>query len=138
MRDVVFCRMVDDINGNLDDVLNQYRLRKLAVNYTSKDISRIIVNGKQLWQYPSQDKEVINYTECVIDVVCYLCNIDRIVNKDKGGTITSNDIMEGKVDGTLTKAMLDENAEGVEVTTTLEEADESLKKWGSKKRKETK
>lgn len=129
MRDVVFCRMVDDINGNLDDVLKAYRLRKLAENYTSKDISRIIVNGKQLWQYPSEDDSVIQYTNCVIDIVNYICNIDKIFNKDKGGTITSNDIMEGKVEGTLSKKMKDENEKGVEVVTSIEGADVSLESW---------
>ena len=131
MRDVVLCRMVDDINGNLNDVLKEYRLRKLAENYTSKEISRIIVNGKQLWQYPLEDSSVIQYTNCVIDIVNYICNIDKVFNKTKGGTISSNDIMGGKVTGTLSKKMRDENENGVEVARTLQQADNMVANWGS-------
>ena len=51
---------------------------------------------------------VINYTESIIDIVCHILNIDLNDDKPKG-TITSNDIMEGKVEGTYHKELKDYN-----------------------------
>lgn len=109
MRNVVTSKMVKDVIGNLDDLLKQYRLTKIATSYVSEEIAMLLVTGKSLWQYPSKDQMVIDYTNCIIDIVCYILNIRD--EKDKGGTITSNDIMEGKVEGTLHKKLNDDNEE---------------------------
>ena len=109
MRNVVTSKMSKGVIGNLDDLLKQYRLNKIANNYVSEEIALLLVTGKTLWQYPTKDEMVIEYTNCIIDIVCYILNIRD--EKDKGGTITSNDIMDGKVEGTLHKKLNDENEE---------------------------
>ena len=136
MRNVVYSQTMDDIvnlMGSLDDMLTQYRLVKLASNTFSKDIRRVSVLGKMLYQYTSTDPDIIEYTECIIKIVCHILNIhDESENLPKG-TITSQDIMDGKVEGTYHKELKDYNEKlvkdtGVVIATTLESADESLEK----------
>lgn len=129
MRNVVYSQIMDDIVGNLDDVLGQYRLTKLAENHFSKDIRRLSVLGRTLYNYATNEEDVINYTNCVIDVTCHVLNIHD--ENEPHGTITSNDIMEGKVPGTLHKELKDFNENfqeetGIHIVTTLEEADKTL------------
>lgn len=107
MRYVVYSKINKDVMGSMDSLLAQYRLKKLATNYLSESCSLVLVTGKPLWQYASTDKSIEDFTNCIIDIVCHICNLDTLDDKAKG-TITSNDIMEGKVDGTLTKKMLEE------------------------------
>lgn len=127
MRYVVYSKVNPDVMGNLDGLLEQYRLKKLAETVLSRDVSRVINQGKPLWQYPSKDADIISYTDAVIDIACHICNIENARQGGKGrGTISSNDIMEGKVDGTLSKKMRDSQT-GVEVATTLDQADAQLR-----------
>ena len=85
----------------------------------------VLTLGKVLWQYASKDEDVIQYTNSIIDIVSLILNIQELNNEAKG-TITSNDIMMGKVDGTLTKEMLEKTSR-VEIYTSLEDIDNSLK-----------
>lgn len=125
MRFVVYSKINDDVIGSLDDILSQYRLKKLATNVLSKSISLVLVTGKDLWQYESDDESIIEYTNCIVDIVFHICNLERL--GEKRGTVTSNEIMEGKVDGTLTKKMLERDNIPVDVCSTLDECDKSLK-----------
>ena len=117
---------MDDIVGNLDEVLEQYRLTKLAENKFSKDIRRLSVLGRTLYNYATTEEDIINYTECIINVACHVLNIHD--ENEPHGTITSNDIMEGRVEGTLYKELKDYNEQfkDVHIVTSLEEADKSL------------
>ena len=126
MRNVVYSQVMDDIVGNLDAVLEQYRLTKLAENKFSKDIRRLSVLGRTLYNYATTETDVINYTNCVINVACHVLNIHD--ENEPHGTITSNDIMEGKVEGTLHKELKDYNEQfkDVKIINTLEDADKSL------------
>lgn len=127
MRHVVYSKLSKEVIGNLDSVLQQYRLINIAKNYVSEEIALQLVTGKTLWNLASTDEMVIDYNNCIVDICCHILNIS---NEDEPkGTITSNDIMEGKVDGTLTKKMRDEQEamEGIEILTEIPEAENSLK-----------
>ena len=131
MRNVVYSQVMDDIIGSLDDVLAQYRLTKLATNTFSKDIRRVSVLGKPLYQYASNEPAIIEYTECIIKIACYILNIHDDEEDLPKGTITSQEIMEGKVEGTYHKKLKDYNDKlakdtGVVIATSLEAADKSL------------
>ncbi len=131
MRNVVYSQIMDDIIGNLDDMLAQYRLTKLASNTFSKDIRRVSVLGKTLYQYTSNDPDIIEYTECIIKIACHILNIHDENEDLPKGTITSQDIMDGKVEGTYHKELKDYNDKlakdtGVVIATSLEAADKSL------------
>lgn len=117
MRYVICSKFNRDAMGGLDSLIDEYRLRKLTTSYLSEEVSLVLTTGKLLWGYPSRSRDVDEYSQCVIDIVCHILNID-LGNNTAKGTITSNDIMEGKVEGTLTKKMMDENANlGVSVDT---------------------
>ncbi len=130
MRTVVYSKIMDDVVGDLDAVLAQYRLNKLASCRFSKDVQRVAVIGGTLYQYASEDEDITNYTEFIIAIACHVCNIHD--ESEPHGTITSQDIMDGKVDGTYHKELKDYNeaydkaTERVKIARTLEEADSQL------------
>ena len=127
MRSVVYSKMIDDVVGNIDNVLEQYRCKKIAENVMSKDIQRLFALGKSPYQHPTDNEDIIGYTNCIIDIACHVCNIRR--EDEPKGTITSNDIMDGKVEGTLHKELKDFNDKFAEehpdlvIATSLESAD---------------
>lgn len=130
MRTVVYSKIMDDVVGDLDSVLAQYRLNKLASCRFSKDVQRVAVIGGTLYQYASEDEDITNYTEFIIAIACHVCNIHD--ESEPHGTITSQEIMDGKVEGTYHKELkdyneaLDKATEGVKIARTLEEADSQL------------
>lgn len=126
MRHVVFSKMSKDIIGNLDEVIKQYRLKSIAKNYVSEEVALQLVAGKSLWTLPSSDNMIKVYNDCVADIVCHILNIRS--DDEPKGTITSNDITDGKVDGTLTKKMreeAEESAGGIEILAEIPEPDGS-------------
>ena len=151
MRYVIINKYVSDIPVNFDDMLKQYRFFKLTSCSLSLDIARVNATGKPLWEFPSNSPDIVEFNNCIIDIVCHLLNItneedeptdDKQKDKSKDkpkkekkklkgrGTFTSNDIMDGKVEGTLhhkfAKKQKEDELKGNKVCTTLQEADESL------------
>lgn len=110
MRFVVYSKINPDAMGSLDGMLQQYRLKKLTTINLSLAVSLVLVTGNPLWQYASSDKDILGFTDSIIDIACHICNITRESDLQRG-TITSTDIMEGKVDGTLTKKLLERQEE---------------------------
>lgn len=125
MRYVVISKYVSDIHCDFTGMLNQYRFTKLTSCCLSPSIARVNATGKVLWQFPSDNEHIIEFNNCIIDIVCHLLNIEdeKSINR---GTFTSNDIEEGKVDGTLHKKIKSKRKDTPEVITTIEDADKSL------------
>ena len=113
MRFVVTNRMSKDAIGSMDNLASQYRCKILATNYLSEELYLLAVTGRKLFRVESTDELVIAYTDCIIRIVCHILNIDLEGNKPKG-TITSNDIMDGKVDGTYHKELKEFNEQFAE------------------------
>lgn len=109
MRYVVANRMSKDAIGSLNELAKQYRCKILATNYLSEELYLNNVIGKKLFRCESTDEFVAKYTECIIIIVCHILNIDLDSESKPKGTITSNDIMEGKVDGTYHKELKEFN-----------------------------
>lgn len=125
MRYVVISKFVGDIIYDFDSMLNQYRFVKLGTCRLSLDIARVNAIGKTLWDYASDSEDIIEFNNCIIDIVCHLLNIEEEKEEESKGKFTVNDIMDGKVDGTLHHKY--KSNEGVpEIYRTLEEADKSL------------
>ena len=87
----------------------------------------------------SRHEDVIEYTNMIIYIIALICNIDLTgdANKNKKvkqgrGTITSQDIMDGKVEGTTTKKLKDRAKEqGYDTSVSIgsiEEMDDLLNK----------
>lgn len=108
MRFVVANKTSKDAIGNLESLCSQYRCKLLTTNYFSEELYLLAVTGKVLFRAESTDESVIYYTSSIIDIICHILNIDLDNNKPKG-TITSNDIMDGKVEGTYHKELKDFN-----------------------------
>lgn len=108
MRYVIANRVSKDAIGNLDELAKQYRCKILATNYMSEELYLNTIIGKKLFRCESTDELVIKYTECIIIIACHILNISLDKDEPKG-TITSNDIMDGKVEGTYHKELKDFN-----------------------------
>lgn len=100
MRYVVMNKVTKDLIGsNSDEILNQYRLKKLAEMPNSSGIQRTTAMGKSLWQMESTDEDIIEFTTVIATIVCHILGLD---NKSQAkGSFTANDVDEGKVRGTL-------------------------------------
>ena len=104
MRNVICSHMSKDIIGGVDDLLKQYRLTKIATSYMSSELYLLAVSGKTLFNVESTDELVGDFTTAIIDVAAHILNVEHPVEN----VVTSNDIMDGKVEGTLHKKMKDE------------------------------
>lgn len=125
MRYVVISKYVNDIHCDFSGMLSQYRFTQLASCSLSIDVARVNATGKTLWQYPSDSEEIIEFNNCIIDIVCHLLNIED-TKEEHRGTFTSNDITDGKVSGTLHEKMKKKEENLPEIHRTLEDAEESL------------
>lgn len=100
MRYVITNKVTPDLIGaNSDELINQYRLKKLASMRCSDKIQYITAMGKQLWQLESIEPEVAEFTDMIIEVACHILNVDK--GDEAMGTFTANDVDEGKIKGTL-------------------------------------
>lgn len=122
MRFVIYSKDNPDVIGGLDELLKQYRLKKITQSFISRDVHRVLCEGKPVWGYETNEKDIVAYNVNIIDIVKHILSLD--VDRSATGTITANDIMDGKVDGTLSKSYADQP--GVEVATTLDQADAML------------
>lgn len=125
MRYVVVNKYVNDIHCDFSGMLKQYRFTQLTSCSLSVDIARINAMGKQLWDYPTNDRDVVEFNNCIIDIVCHLLNLGENTFKPSG-TITSNDIEEGKVKGTLHEKLSKKSSELPHICKTLDDCDSSL------------
>lgn len=110
MRYVIYNRLCNDAMGSLDGMLQQYRLKHIATSYFSEALYLKIVTGKSLFRCESTDPMVIDFTEFIIRIACHILNIDLTGEKKDKGKITADDIVEGKVEGTVHKKMKDQAA----------------------------
>lgn len=102
MRYVVLSKYVGDIQGvDFESILKKHKLVKLGGCKLSMDVARANAMGKCIWNYTSDSADITEFNECVISIVKHLLNI--LDENDAKGTITSNDISDGNVEGTLTK-----------------------------------
>lgn len=128
MRYVVISKFVNDIHCDFLGMLSQYRFTQLASCCLSIDIARVNAIGKELWGYPSDSEDIIEFNNCIVDIVCHLLNIG-VDEELPTGTFTSNDIVDGKVSGTLHEKLLKKDENKAEIYTTLEDSDKSLKSY---------
>ena len=131
MKHVVYSKIMQDVMGNIDDVLQQYGLVKISESPFSVELARIAVMDKPMYQYESREPDVVAFTDFIISIACFLCNISD--DHPGKGTPTSDQIMNGEVDGTVTKKLRDREKakkEKLNIKTSLKEADESMKGGG--------
>lgn len=128
MRYVVISKFVNDIHCDFLGMLSQYRFTQLASCCLSIDIARVNAIGRELWGYPSDSEDIIEFNNCIVDIVCHLLNIG-VAEELPTGTFTSNDIVDGNVSGTLHEKLLKKDENKAENYTTLEDADKSLKSY---------
>jgi len=123
MRNVITSMTVDDIPTNWDSLLNKYKLTRLGHSGMSLDIARAVAAGQSVYDLPSKSEDIQEFSTCITDIVCHLLNISD--DKRAKGRFTAQDIVDGKVDGTLSKKY--KELEPFPVTSTLEQADNELR-----------
>lgn len=128
MHNVVYSKVMDDIMGNIDEILAQYKLKKLASNPFSKDIARVgVLDKNMLYQYPENNPDIIAYTDCVIAIACHICNIPLDGSEHGKDLITSSAIVNGEVDGTVYQRLRDESNSALRVKVTDESGNRIIK-----------
>lgn len=130
-RYVITSMTVDDIKTDWDSLFNKYKLKHLAHVGMSMDIARTVAIGKPLFEYASNSEDIQEFIDCVTDIACNILNIETEANKAKG-TITSADIMSGKVNGTLAQKFAVEAQDYPEVARTLDQATAMVNKADAK------
>ncbi len=126
MRFVVYSKCSRNVIGNMDEILEKYRLQKLGTTYASEEMTRALVQGLVLYQCASEDADIIAYTECVIAIITHICALDT---KLAQGTISSNEIMDGTVKGTLHNVMLEESVENGVTIVAPDKLDPNVPMW---------
>lgn len=82
MRYVICSKTNPDVIGNLNSLIEQYRLKVITTTVASRDISRVLNQSKPLWQYASTDEDIVEYTNSIIEIVSNLLNINAETNID--------------------------------------------------------
>ena len=143
MRNVVTNIVADDIPVDWTGIMKEYGLNHLANMPISVDVNRLIASGKLPFNYPSTSTEIQAYNDYIAKIVCNILNIDiNTVDKDKKkeakGTVTSNDIEDGKVEGTLHKKLKDEGENQPKIYRGINAAVSSLENADNKPKEEPK
>ena len=114
MKNVVFSKLAKNTMGaNLQAICDEFKLNNLAHSYNSEEIYYQLVLNRVIYNTESKNEDISIFVDMIIVIVSHICNIDLTGDKDKKkksapkGTITSQDIMDGKVEGTVTKKMKD-------------------------------
>lgn len=103
-RYVITSKIVDDIKTDWGIIFKKLGLKHLTSIGLSLDIARILAQSRPVWGVADSSEDVAEFNNAIIDIVCHLLNISRDGKALKTiGTFTSNDVFDGKVDGTLTK-----------------------------------
>ena len=140
MRNVIFSKMSGNVMGSqLTQILNQYRFRCITTTYLSEEVNnQMVTKSGCIFQIESTNEDVIDYTRAIIDILCHICNIDLTGERDKKKSklVSSQDIMDGKVEGTVTKKLMDRAKEqgydtAINVSST-DELDQYLDEGGNK------
>ena len=125
MRFVITNKVTPDLIGsNSDELINQYRLTKLASMRCSDKVQYVTAMGRQLWQMESVEPEIAEFTDMIIEVACHILNVER--GNEAKGTFTANDVDEGKIKGTLRHKNKEKEKSMPPIITTLSDADSSL------------
>lgn len=111
MRNVIFSKMSRGIMGsNLNNLLSQYRFNLITTTYLAEEVNnQMVLKSGCIFQVETTNQDVIDYTNSIIEIFCHICNIDLTGEKEKrkAKLVSSQDIMDGKVEGTVTKKLMD-------------------------------
>jgi len=77
MRYVVENKTIDDTMGNLDSLYKEYGFKRLSHCGLSYEIARVCSLGNPLWGYTTFDNTVLDFNRCILDIVCYICDISQ-------------------------------------------------------------
>ena len=75
MRFVICSKTNPDVIGNLNSLIDQYRLTKVTTTVESRAIGRVLCMSKPLWQYPSPEEDIVAYTNSIIEIVEMILNM---------------------------------------------------------------
>ena len=75
MRFVICSKTNPDVIGNLNSLIDQYRLTKVTTTVESRAIGRVLCMSKPLWQYPSSEEDIVSYTNSIIEIVEMILNM---------------------------------------------------------------
>ena len=75
MRFVICSKTNPEVIGNLNSLIDQYRLTKVTTTVESRAIGRVLCMSKPLWQYPSSEEDIVAYTNSILEIVEMILNM---------------------------------------------------------------
>lgn len=99
LKYVITSSVIEDIKTDWSSVLGKYGFKHLASTPFSMDIARVSASGSPIWGYPSNADGIVKFN----NAIAIICN--KILGSDvdlSGGTLSVDDVVNGKVEGTTT------------------------------------
>lgn len=102
MRYVVTSMTVDSVPTDWEEILKKYHFKHLSHVGLSLEIARVAAQGQTLLNFPTRDKSIQEFNDCITDIVAHLLDINSDIKKSQSiyppwGT------EEGRNDGELQK-----------------------------------
>ena len=122
LKYVITSNVVDDIPTNWKSVLENYNFTHLAQVGSSRDIARVCATGEPLWNYPSKSEDIIEFNHCIATICNKILGLDVDLNR---GSVSTDEILDGKIDGTLTRLLKFLSPQEEEIQNAIESQTES-------------
>lgn len=102
MRSVVTSNTYDEVTTDWDSLMKKYHFKHIAHVGKSEEIAKRSVTGQAIYNSVTSDAGIQQFNDCITDIVCHLLDINSETGKAIG-TYTFDDVVEGRVDGTLSQ-----------------------------------
>lgn len=102
MRNVVTNMVVPDVRTDWKTIMDKYNFNHLGSIPLSMDIARCNVTGTDLFNCPTMSDDIQAFNDVIYNILSSFIDLSDNVER---GTVTGNDIVEGKVKGTITEQL---------------------------------
>lgn len=103
MRNVIINQVVDTVGTNWGSVLDKYNCNLVCGIPMSYDIAECNVKGEQLYNTPSTSQDIEAFNNGIVEIISKFISIaDTSAEYD---TLNAIDILEGRVEGTLSEQL---------------------------------
>lgn len=83
MQTIVVNKYTKEILNNFEDMVKQYKFKKIGSCGLSQDVAAVQAVGNSLWGYATESEDVVEFTDMIVSIVCNLLNVDLELEKQK-------------------------------------------------------
>lgn len=105
LSNIITSSTIDDISHSWDSIFKRYGFREIAHVGLSMDIARASATGQTLWQLASSSPAIEEFNICILKICEKILgenfsNDAKLKELDKSKLLKTEDILDGKVEGT--------------------------------------